>query len=284
MRREDIRVCVLRIEGTNSEEETAEAFRALGAQAELVHVNQLDAAHVAAEDYRKLEDYQILMIPGGFSAGDYIRAGAIWAARLRAKHAKEIERFVVAGKPVGGICNGFQVLVELGLLPSTGHEILPKEPHAVLYRNDSAHYECRPVLLRHESRGTCAWTRAIRTGDVRTVIAAHGEGKLLFPTAKQEKILRDLAKHDQIVFRYTTPAGGDDVHYPWNPNGAPGNVAGITNREGTVFGMMPHPERVFHRWQHPDWTRRHEHGVAPDGPGDGRAVFESVLAHVERRF
>lgn len=283
-RRSDIKVGVLRIEGTNSEDETAAAIRDLGAQAELVHMNQLDASKVVKEDFRRLTDYHALLFPGGFSAGDYIRAGAIWAARLRAKHGKELEQFVAEGRPVGGICNGFQVLVETGLLPAVGHRILPDVPEAVLHLNQSAHYECRPVLLRNENRGACLWTRDVKHGEVHTSVAAHGEGQLLFPRDKQDSILKDLVANDQVVFRYVDP-DGNLGGYPWNPNGAPGNLAGITNREGNVFGMMPHPERSFWRWMHPDWTRDVVlSGADPGAPGDGWGVFESMLRAVERKF
>ncbi|MHB8604145.1 MAG: phosphoribosylformylglycinamidine synthase subunit PurQ [Thermoplasmatota archaeon] len=281
--RSDVKVGVLRIEGTNSEEETARCFRELGAQAELIHMNQLDSAKVPEEDVRHLDDYHALVFPGGFSAGDYVRAGALWAARFKSSHRKELESFVADGKPVGGICNGFQVLVELGLLPTLGHSIMSPEPQAVLHINDSSRYECRPVFLRHTSRGSCVFTRGIRHGEVRTIIASHGEGKLLFPTAKTQKILDELEANDQIVFRYVGPNGEAAPAYPWNPNGAPGAIAGLTNSEGTVFGMMPHPERVFSRYQHPDWTRADRRG-AIDGAGDGRAVFESMLQYVEKRF
>ncbi|HVL47237.1 MAG TPA: phosphoribosylformylglycinamidine synthase subunit PurQ [Candidatus Thermoplasmatota archaeon] len=279
MKRKDIRVAVLRIEGTNSEAETARCFSELGASAELVHMNQLDRSKVAPEDFRRLEDYQALMIPGGFSAGDYIRAGAIWAARLKSRHAKELEAFVAEGKPVGGICNGFQVLVEVGLLPAIGHEVMSPDPQAVLHINDSNRYECRPVHLKHVNKGRCVATRGIRTGEVRTIIASHGEGKLLYPKDAIARILKDLEKNDQILFRYVGP-DGKPAGYPWNPNGAPGDVAGITNEAGTVFGMMPHPERVFHRYQHPDWTR--DAKAKPDAAGDGRAIFEGVLRYVEK--
>jgi phosphoribosylformylglycinamidine synthase len=160
---------------------------------------------------------------------------------------------------------------------------MSSEPQVVLHINDSSRYECRPVLLRHASRGKCVFTRRIRHGELRTIIASHGEGKLLYPRATIEKTLAALAENDQVVFRYAGPEGEEAPGYPWNPNGAPGAIAGITNETGTVFGMMPHPERVFWRYQHPDWTRATRRGDI-DGPGDGRAVFESVLEYVERKF
>ncbi|HWG89501.1 MAG TPA: phosphoribosylformylglycinamidine synthase subunit PurQ [Candidatus Thermoplasmatota archaeon] len=279
MKRQDIRVAVMRIEGTNNEDEMWRAFHELGANAELVHLNQLVRKDIEPEERRKLSDFHVLMFPGGFSAGDYIRAGAIFAARMKAALKDDLEEFVRADKPVGGHCNGFQILVELGLLPGASG-LIPGQPMAVLNRNDSARFECRPTVLRHESRGKCVWTREIPRGKLLTVPSAHGEGKLMFPQGEQAQTFQRLLDEDRIVFSYATPEG-QIAPYPWNPNGSSYGVAGICNETGTVYGMMPHPERVFWRYQHPDWTRT---GHAPDGPGDGRAVFESVLKYVEKRF
>jgi phosphoribosylformylglycinamidine synthase len=279
-RRSDVKVAVLRIEGTNNEQEMWDAFHALGAQPELVHLNQLVKRDLPREERRRLGDYHVLMLPGGFSAGDYVRAGAIYAARMKSAIPKDLEEFVAAEKPIGGMCNGFQILVELGLLPGHGAR-LPIFPDAVLNRNDSALFECRPTLLKHESRGRCVFTRRIPRHEVRLIPSAHAEGKLALPSSDVEKRLRALWENDQVVFTYTTPEGGK-AGYPWSPSGSLDGIAGITNETGTVFGMMPHPERVFHRYQHPDWTRDPRH--PPEGPGDGRAVFESVLEYVERKF
>ncbi len=280
VKRSDIRVAVLRIEGTNNEQEMYDAFDSLGAQPELVHLNQLVKRDLPKDEKRSLDDYHMLMLPGGFSAGDYIRAGAIYAARMKAAMPKDIEAFVKAEKPIGGMCNGFQILVELGLLPGRGAK-LPLFPDAVLNRNDSALFECRPTLLKHENKGRCVFTRNIRRGEVRMIPSAHAEGKFMVPTKDQEKTLKNLWENDQIVFTYTNPEGGK-ADYPWSPSGSLQGIAGITNEMGTVFGMMPHPERVFWRYQHPDWTRDTKH--KPDEAGDGRAVFESVLAYVEKKF
>jgi len=280
VKRSDIKVAVLRIEGTNNEQEMWDGFHALGAQPELVHLNQLVKKDLPKDEKRSLADYHVLMLPGGFSAGDYIRAGAIYAARMKAAIPKDLVEFVRAEKPIGGMCNGFQVLVELGLLPGKG-AVLPDVPMAVLNRNDSALFECRPTLLKHENNGKCVFTRSIRKGEVRLIPSAHAEGKFMLPASEQEKILQKLWDNDQVVFTYTDPEGGKAA-YPWSPSGSLGGIAGITNEMGTVFGMMPHPERVFHRYQHPDWTRDAKR--RPDDAGDGRAVFESVLQYVERKF
>ena len=276
MRREDIRVGVVYIEGTNCEEESVAYFRHLGAKAEKVHLKQL-TGDVPEEMRRRLEDYDILMVPGGFASGDYVRAGAIFAARLRSRLADELKAFVEAGKPIFGVCNGFQVLVEAGLLPGL-RGTMTDEPEAVLATNDSGHYECRPSLLKLESRGTCAFTRGLRKGQVVTFISAHAEGKFLLPKARAAKLLKELVANDQVVFRYVDDRGRY-AGYPWNPSGTTYNIAALCNREGNVFGVQPHPERCFFRHLHPDWTR----GDGGDPVyGDGKAIFEGVLRHVER--
>ena len=276
MKRSEIRVASVFIEGTNCEDETAAYFRLLGAQAETVHLKQL-TGDVPAAERRKLGDYDVLAIPGGFAAGDYVRAGAIFAARIKSKLRGEMTDFVKAGKPVLGICNGFQVLVEAGMLPGFGG-VITDSPEAALATNDSAHYECRPSLLKMENGGSCVATRGFRKGDVMTIISSHGEGKWLFAKEREAEMLKQLEENDQIVFRYVDPRG-EYAGYPWNPNGALSNIAAVCNREGNVFGIQPHPERVFFRYLHPDWTRGKED---PLGPGDGQRIFESVLRSAER--
>lgn len=278
MKRAEIRVGVLFIEGTNCEDESAAFFRHLGAQAEKVHLKQF-SEDAPVELRRTLDSYDILMIPGGFAAGDYVRAGAIFAARLRSRLGHDLVQFVEAGKPVFGACNGFQVLVEAGLLPALDRT-MTETPEAVLATNDSGHYECRPSLLRLENGGSCAFTQTMRKGDIVTFISAHAEGKLVFPSDRRAKILRELEENDQVVFRFVDPDGRPGT-FPWNPSGTTAGIAALCNREGNVFGVQPHPERCFFRHLRPDWTRR------DDGDpvyGDGKAVFESVLECVEKRF
>jgi len=278
VKRSSIRVAVVYIEGTNCEDESVACFRHLGAQAEKVHLKQL-TGDVPAELRRDLDDYDVLMIPGGFAAGDYVRAGTIFAARLRSRLSKDLVGFVKAGKPVFGVCNGFQVLVEAGLLPALGG-VMTDEPEAVLATNDSSHYECRPSLLRMENGGSCAFTGTLERGQVVTFISAHAEGKLLFPEGREKGILKELTENDQVVFRFVDDRG-KYAGYPWNPSGTTFNIAALCNRDGNVFGVQPHPERCFFRHLRPDWTRQ------PNGDpvyGDGKAVFESILRYVEKRF
>jgi phosphoribosylformylglycinamidine synthase len=278
VRAEDINVCVLRIEGTNCEQEMFDSFARLGTKPEFVHLKQLTSSDIHEDEKRKLSNYQILMIPGGFSSGDYIRAGAIFAARMKSKLKDQLVDFVKEGYAIGGICNGFQVLVELGLLPAFG-KVMSEHPEAVLATNESDRFECRPALLKHENSGKCAFTNKLPKEKVMIAPCAHAEGKFLFPSEKEKELLKQLIDNDQIVFRYVDD-NGDYAGYPWNPNGALYNIAGICNEAGNVFGMMPHPERVFYKYTHPDWMRENAH----DWEGDGKAVFESVVEYTAKKF
>jgi phosphoribosylformylglycinamidine synthase len=268
------RVCVLRIEGTNCEDETCSAFSNLGATAEKVHLKQI-SGKTGPHLRRCLEEYDVLALPGGFSSGDYVRAGAIFAARMRSSVGRDLMEFVESGKPVIGICNGFQILVELGLLPAIDG-VMSEEPQAALCTNESGRFECLPTLLKHENRGNCIFTSGIGNGENVMFPSAHAEGNLKFPSEREGRILDLLEENDQIVFRYVDDYG-EYAGYPWNPNGSVGNIAGICNPQGNVMGLMPHPERVFHRCAHPDWTRGTDD---PAGPGDGMTVFKAALSHV----
>jgi len=275
-----IKVCILQIEGTNCEFETRLAFARLGASAEIVHLNQLTGA-VRQRYRRNLADYDLLVIPGGFSAGDYIRAGAIFAARLRGSLGNEIEEFVDDGKPVLGICNGFQVLLELGLLPGTDDGV-----RAVLTTNSSAHFECRPTLIKHENRGRCIFTRGIEHGSILKMPCAHAEGRFFIA---DERYVERMEDNDQIVFRYVDP-DGNYAPYPWNPNGSIYNIAAICNPEGNILGLMPHPERAFYPWLDTEWWRsagargvrgRRGEGKGEPSYGDGKRIFESIMNHLQ---
>jgi len=275
MNREDIRVAILRIEGTNCEDESFQAFRELGTTPEYVHLKQLTVRGI--RNSRRLSDFQIVMFPGGFSAGDYVRAGAILAARIKSKLEGDLREYIENGYPMIGVCNGFQVMVELGILPGLDGAVA-RRPEAALFTNDSARFECRPTLLKHVNRGNSKFTSRIPRGDIRLIPSAHAEGKLIFAPERKEEIMRRLGENDQIVFRYVDPKGNENAGYPWNPNGTEGNIAGITNPSGTVLGMMPHPERVFTPYTHPDWTRK------TVKEGAGRAIFESIVEYVQRTF
>lgn len=262
-------VCVLRIEGTNCEQETKEAFELVGAEAELVHLKQLTLSEdVDRTLWRKLDDYDVLALPGGFSAGDSVRAGAILAARMKSKLSGDLVRFVEAGKGVIGICNGFQILVELGLLPAFNGP-MSEHPEAVLVSNEVAHFVCRPADLAVTSN-TCKWTTRLPKDRPVVFPVAHAEGRFVLPPGREEELLERLLERDQVAFRYVKPDGAfAEEEYPFSPNGALYDIAGITNPEGNVLGLMPHPERVVSPYTMPDWTRE-------ERQGDGLGIFASL--------
>lgn len=277
-----MKICILRIEGTNCELETFLSFKRLGASAEIVHLKQLIGA-VKEREKRNLKDYDLLVIPGGFSSGDYIRAGAILAARIKGALGKEIVDFIRTGNPILGICNGFQVLVEMGLLPGFGaaHEEIEMQ-QAALTTNDSARFECRPTFIKHENRGNCVFTRGIETGRILKMPCAHAEGKFFIDERKRETYIQLLEENDQIVFRYVDP-DGNYAFYPWNPNGSIYNIAGICSPEGNILGLMPHPERAFYAFMDPEWSRRASGRGKGDAYGDGKKIFEAVLNYLRSR-
>ncbi len=276
MARADLPIAILAIEGTNCDDELREALSHLGTRPEVVYLNQFQGRDVTPEARRRLADYQALFVPGGFSAGDYVRAGAILAARVRAAIGPDLEEFVRSGKIVGGICNGFQVMTELGLLPGRpGGRLGP--PEAVLMTNDSGHFECRPTFVAWQG-GTFPALREVAKGTRFQFPVAHAEGKLVLGRSSARR-LRELDDAGQVLFRWVGP-DGSPPEYPWNPNGSEGDVAGLTNPEGNVFGLMPHPERTFFRNQTPDWTRTGD----PLGYGDGHRFLDAVVAYAERRL
>ncbi|MCL1971251.1 MAG: phosphoribosylformylglycinamidine synthase subunit PurQ [Candidatus Bathyarchaeota archaeon] len=270
MKTEDIKVCVLRVGGTNCDYETARAFKELGTQAEIKHINEL-AKH------GDLLNYNILVLPGGFSFGDYVRSGVIFARSLNAKLGKQMKQFIDENRPILGICNGFQILVEYGLLP--GFDGTDPYSQATLTTNNPQGFKCNWVYLKNENKGNCLFTNKIPQNKILKIPIAHGEGRFLFPVEKEKQYLEKLVDNDMLVFRYCdengTPANGA---YPINPNGAYHDIAGICNKEGTIFGLMPHPERAMYWWQEPDWTSK----THTTPYGDGKLLFENIITNVNK--
>ncbi|MBN1345407.1 MAG: phosphoribosylformylglycinamidine synthase I [Phycisphaerae bacterium] len=248
-----IRVLVLRTAGTNCDVETAHAWSLVGAEPDRVHINR------AIADPRLLSDYQILTVPGGFSYGDDVSAGKILANQIVHHLADELHAFVDAGKLVLGICNGFQVLVKAGLLPGPMNGDEPgvgvRQPVTVTY-NDSARFEDRWIHLK-VATDRCVF---LEPDAILALPIAHGEGKVVAVDAATLAALNDGG---YSAVRYVDQQGRPGP-YPINPNGSQADVAGLTDRTGRVFGLMPHPERHIHRTHHPQWTRRGK-DVEPDG-------------------
>lgn len=267
-----MKACVLRIEGTNCEDEMKLALDAVKINTEIIHLKQITGE--CNKDLRRdLFDYDLIMLPGGWSAGDYVRAGAIFAARMKSKLKPQFEEFIQEGRLLGGICNGFQILVEFGILP--GFEGIGSKPEAVLTNNSNARFQCRPSYLKHVN--SCAFTGSIPLDQVLQIPVAHAEGRLSFGD-KDTQFVKQLVDNNQIVFTYCTADGQEaDGIFPINPNGSVSDIAGICNPEGNVLGMMPHPERVISAIQQADWTRK-DYEL-----GDGKQFFESIAGYLKKK-
>lgn len=266
------RAVVLRAAGSNCDLETHHALDVAGAEVHRVHINRLlDASG------DPLEGVDILAIPGGFTYGDDLGAGRILGLKLERYLKDAVRRLVDRGGLVVGICNGFQALVRAGLLPGSGVD-------ATLAPNTSGRFEARWVRLRVETDRS-PW---LRKGDVWDVPSAHGEGRLVLA---DEAGLETLAARGQVALRYLEPidgapgvegtAGSSPAKYPANPSGSLGDVAGLVDETGRIFGLMPHPERNVEPWHRPGWTRRRGQGAS--GASIGRRPFEDAVAHLRGR-
>jgi phosphoribosylformylglycinamidine synthase len=239
---------VLQAYGSNRDFDVIEALTLAGAEAIGIPLNELRMNKTL------LSNFQLLVIPGGFSYADALGAGKLLALDLASYFADEISAFVQSGKPIIGICNGFQALVKAGILPATS-----ENKDTTLTFNAQGHFECRWVTLQPVSQ-TCIWTKGL--DELIECPVAHGEGNFqtseLFP-------LSSFLEHDQIALIYTHVNGSPaNSVYPLNPNGSIQDIAGICNPQGNVLGLMPHPENHIHPHQHPQWTRgiNHHSGLA----------------------
>jgi phosphoribosylformylglycinamidine synthase I len=224
-------VLILRASGINRDQEAAWAIRLAGGQPDIVHINQLRSRE------KRLSDYQMMVLAGGFSYGDALGAGRRLALDLRLDLEDELESFVAAKKPVLGICNGFQALVKANLLPSP--EVSGFTQTVTLTHNQRQQFECRWVTLTPNPACQTIFLADDMTEPIYCPVA-HGEGRFVAGDAIDDKL---------VALRY----GGN--HYPENPNGSEGDVAGICDQSGLIMGLMPHPEDHIVFWQHPRWTR-----------------------------
>jgi phosphoribosylformylglycinamidine synthase len=253
---------ILRTAGTNCDAETAHAFELVGGRSTFLHINRL------LEDPRQLQEYQLLAIPGGFSYGDDISAGRIFANQITHHLRDALHEFVSAGKPVIGICNGFQVLIKTDLLPGAigGRE----GQTCTLTNNDCGRFIDRWVHLAGRSK-KCVWTAGIQSIELPI---AHGEGKFV---PANESVRKALWDNDQVALIYARPDGSPAKgQFPDNPNGSVDDIAGVCDSTGLVFGLMPHPERHLSPFQHPAWTRRSDSA----GEGQGLRIFRNAVKHV----
>ena len=276
---------ILQAHGSNRDYDVAEALALAGADPHPVPLNDLRSGK------KPFANYQILVVPGGFSYADALGAGKLLALDLNSYFKEEISAFVEAGKSVIGICNGFQALVKSGILPGdnviarsseatmmkqshSNYEIAsglrPRNDEVTLTFNAEGHFECRWVSLTPVSQ-TCIWTKDLEDSILCPI--AHGEGNF---QASRSFPLSTFIESDQVALTYThpdgSPANGD---YPANPNGSILDIAGICNPQGNVLGLMPHPENHIYPHQHPQWTR----GVKGNS---GLALFENGVKYASQ--
>jgi phosphoribosylformylglycinamidine synthase I len=263
------RVLVLSGYGLNCEAETQFAFERAGAQVvDIVHINDLVA------EPKRLAQYQIMALPGGFSFGDDTGSGNAYAARLKHHLEDPLRQFVAADKLVVGICNGFQIISNLGLVPAVDKAYGKRS--VALTSNDGARYIDRWVDVKVE--GNSPWVAGMGT---LAMPIAHGEGKLFAEPA----VLRELKTKRLVALRYVRGEMCDFQDLPANPNGSAEDIAGITDESGRILGLMPHPERAMFFTQLPNWPgvkeslRRQGQSVPEDGPG--LRLFENAVHYFE---
>jgi len=261
-KRREVRVLILTGLGLNCEEETEVAFRQAGATPERVHL--LDLLEDGAAKH--LADYQVLAFVGGFAFGDHLGAGFVFANKIRWRLYDQLLRFIDSGGLALGICNGFQTMVRLGMLPGLDGDY--RTPRATLAPNDRLGYRDAWVRLAFDSDSPCVWTRGLQTMEMPT---RHGEGKFL---TESPELLERLETNAQVAARYIDPDGRPTADWPHNPNGSPGGVAGVCDPSGRLFGLMPHPDAYLYPFHHPRWRRQRRNGTLP-AEGEGMKIFRN---------
>lgn len=224
--------------GLNSEAELAHAFSLAGADAQIVHFSDISSGKA------RLSNYQIFAIPGGWSFADELGAGRVLASKLRGEFRRQFEEFAASGKPIIGICNGFQVLVKLGALPNAAAAF---QQEVTLTQNASGKFEDRWVRLSPQ-KSVCKYLEGV---PFINCPVRHGEGRLV---VRDEKELAALERKGLVVLKYSDEKGNTDVPYPLNPNGSPRGIAGICDPTGKIFALMPHPEVAVRRECFPRFT------------------------------
>ncbi len=263
--------CIVTGYGINADYELQEAFRASGSTAERIHVTDI------IEQPNRLKKYHIVAFPGGFSFGDHLGSGKVLANLFKQNLKEHLNTFVREGKLIIGICNGFQVLVKMGILPNIGGSW---EQETSLIHNISGKFEDRWVQVVFNPDSPSIWTKGINQMELPV---RHGEGQFV---AKTDNILENLRIRNLIALKYTHRRTTNakyqkeptEIPYPDNPNGSVDNIAGICDTTGRILGLMPHPEAFLIPENHPLWTRK------THKQKDGLNIFKNGVKYVKENL
>jgi phosphoribosylformylglycinamidine synthase len=253
--------------GLNCEAESAYAWELAGAQPTLVHLNDL------LDQPAQLHDFAGLMFIGGFSFGDHLGSGHVFANRLRHRLREDLQMFLDAGKLILGVCNGFQIMTKLGLLPGLDAEHFTQK--LALMQNDCGSFQNRWIRVRFESNSSCVFTRGLGT---MSLPIRHGEGKFFTP---DYVLLARMVEMGCVACRYADPVSGEPtMTFPHNPNGSLNAIAGLCDPSGRILGLMPHPEAYLFPENHPQWDAQQLAGDLP-AYGQGLRLFQNAVEYLQ---
>jgi phosphoribosylformylglycinamidine synthase subunit PurQ / glutaminase len=252
--------------GLNCEAESKYAWELAGANPEFVHFHDL------LENPARLHDFAALMIIGGFSYGDHMTSGHVFALRAKHRMSADLQKFIAQGKLIMGVCNGFQIMVKLGLLPGLDHDYFTQK--LSIMQNDCGSFQNYWVRLRFESGSPCIFTRGLTSFPLPV---RHGEGKVF---SLDRNLLQHLESLGCVPCRYADPVTGEPTQeFPHNPNGSLHAIAGLCDPSGRIFGLMPHPEAYLYPENHPQWELQKQKGTLPEH-GLGLALFRNAVDHL----
>ena len=261
------RVLIITGYGVNCEAESVRAWELAGAEPHMVHLNDMIA------DPDQLNGYEALMFIGGFSYGDHMTSGHVFARRVKHHMRAPLERFISDGKLIMGVCNGFQVMTKMGLLPGLEGEYF--EPKVALMQNDCSKFQNFWVDLKFDEQSPCVFTQGLSS---MPLPIRHGEGKLL---CADESVLDAIEAGSCVACRYTDPATGEATQtFPHNPNGSQDAIAGLCDPSGRIFGLMPHPEAYLFPENHPNWDFQKHNSSLPE-QGLGLKIFRNAVEFVQ---
>jgi phosphoribosylformylglycinamidine synthase subunit PurQ / glutaminase len=252
--------------GLNCEDESRYAWELAGAVPKLVHFNDV------LEQPSMLNEFAGLMFIGGFSYGDHMTSGHVFASRARHRLSGELEKFIAGGKLIMGVCNGFQIMVKLGLLPGMDRDYFTQKLSIV--QNDCGHFQNYWVRLHFERTSPCVFTRGL---EHMALPVRHGEGKVF---TLDKDFIDALESAGCVPCRYADREGNATLEYPDNPNGSLNAIAGLCDPTGRIFGLMPHPEAYLYPENHPQWEMQKMRGELP-AHGLGLAFFRNAVSHFQ---